>query len=1319
MKNYQLTAIAFCASLLTLPTGQWARAMDTDIYLKAQAVSRDDSPNVLIILDNSGSMSEDVGDTRVAYDPTIDYCTSDLDALTGISGANAAKPASCGTIGGRIYYAYDAEPPAIGANQWFSSSKNYCLDSINNTESGLPVKGRYGLQNTKIARFLAGTGWIAFGSASNTNFTYVDCEADGNTNGQAVNDNLYVRAHRNTPYASAGTAFNWSNFTSNAAPTLFTSNYVNFYHNPRLVTPDTRMGVAKSVIKDIVDTNPNVKLGLMVFNRNGDNPTWSNPLPGDDDTDQTLRHGGRMLFKIDTMSSARRTAMKAVVDSLEPETWTPLTETLWEAHQYFGGRSVDYGDNSKIFTVSSLTLSGSTVRARTSVNHLLVDGLLITIYGANESAYNGTFTVTVIDDDEFSYTISGTPTSPATGTITATAYRDTTAESGGRYVSPFNYQCQKSYIILVTDGDPTFDTAANASIATRIGGTCDGSSCLDDLAGWMHDNDVYDGLTGEQKIVTYTIGFGTGDISAEGLALLQRTASRGGGQYYSADNSDQLSSALHGALAQILERNTSFTSPSLSVNAFNRLYNRDEVYFALFKPSNSCSWDGNVKKYTLCTSVDMTAGRCDDLSDILDQTRALVIDSNAKIIDGAWSYWTTSSSNPDGSDVIKGGAGEQVPTAASRVIYTYNGSNTGAYTATDNPVRIEVNASNSFYTAVTADPTILGLPTGSSSTAVDNLINWIRGQDSYDKNFDSSTTDARWRLGDPLHSRPVAVTYGAATSALTGSPDYDDPIIKLFVGTNDGLVRMINNSTGAEEWAFMPKEMHSMQYALAQDTDTTHRYGLDTTPTFYMIDVDKDGIIEPTSGDKVYMYIGMRRGGRNIYAFDVTPSATMTRQTDTVVPKLMWVIEGGSANFTKLGQTWSRPFVTRIRYQCSGSVCNDGDSTTDDSESRVVLMFAGGYDITQDNGIPAGLDTMGNAIYIVDPLTGSRIWWASSDSSANLVLSAMKYSIPSDLLLMDTDGDSNTDRVYVGDTGGQLWRIDLGTQIRVGDNGGSTGYVFADVGCTGGTRTDDCSTTTAQNRRKFFYPPDVAQVKESVYSSSPNYDIVTIGSGDREDPLDLLTTNLTSGSKEAVHNRIYMFRDYDYQTGKPMDTSTTPPSAATRSPITDSSTDMYDATSNAFATATGTALDALIATLKTKKGWYIDLYEPTAVTVPNGLTTTWIGEKVLARTAIFNGVVYITTFTPANDTNALTTCSANEGVAKQYALNVFTAVGEGDFDRDGDKERSSPVGGGIPSEVVIIFRPDGTSGLIGTSGGAASAGGNFTDAPKRTYWFEK
>lgn len=1229
-------------------------ANDTDIYLMSPTVTRDDAPNVMIILDNSGSMDTIISNTRPAYDPSIDYCTGDLDTLTGIGGANAGKPSNCASISGRIYWDFgnSPTPPSTSSSDWFTATKNNCLDST----SALNNSGLYG--STKISKWddsssrSRNNGWKSLRNRDDGSITYVDCEADGTTDGQTAGDNTFPRNSTSSAYTStSGQAFNWSNFSSYATPTLYSSNYVNYWDNSALVTSLSRIDVAKNAVKSLIEANKSIRFGLTVFNNNDSTPD-----------------GGRVLMRVDTMDNARRTEMESIVDSLTADTYTPLAETMWEAYRYYAGLGVTYGNPSPV------QIPHQDSCAQNVSNSACDNGGVYDAIAAGNAAYN-------------------------TGT----------------YISPFKYGCQTAYIILVTDGDPTNDTSANSNITGVTGASCDGSSCLDDLAGWMHGNDVYSGLPGKQIVSTFTIGFG-GGISASGLALLQQTASKGGGTYYTADDSDQLSSSLQGAITSILAANASFTSPSLSVNAFNKLYNLDDVFFALFKPSSSVAWDGNLKKLKLCNTSDVTAYGC-TYGEIIDANNVAAIDNQtSKIKTTAVTYWGTSQ---DGQDVNQGGAGAQITqtSVVPRTLYTYRGSYSGLSSSSEaTPVPIVATSGNSVYDAAVADPTILGLPSTATSADVAQLVNWMRGQDAYDENgncttgapsTDSCYTETRpWNFADPLHSRPVAFTYGCEGTDPCNSSS--TPIIKLFLATNDGMIRMINNSTGAEEWAFMPNEMLSKQYTLAQGADGSHIYGLDDSPVFYTIDTNNDGVIDPADGDKAYMFIGERRGGQDIYAFDITPSAAMTSQTDTVAPKLMWVIQGGSGDFTELGQTWSRPKVARIRAKCNPtSICSDGDPSTNDSESRMVLIFGGGYDTNQDNGIPAGPDTIGDAIYIVDPFTGSRLWWASSDSTASLVLPQMKYSIPSEITGLDTNGDKSIDRLYVGDTGGQMWRIDLGDQIGATSGDGSSGYVLADVGCTGGTRTDNCSATANQDRRKFFYPPDVAQVKDSNFSTDENYDLVAIGSGDRADPLDLLTTNL-SPTEEAVHNRIYAFRDYDYKSGAP----TTTPSA-----ITDA--DMYDATANNLGTMTGATLQTEIDTnVKNSKGWYINLQESSNVTLSNGLSTTWVGEKVLAKTVIYNGTLFATTFVPANDSTAQTTCQANEGEGRVYEMNYLTGTPTNNPSGSA-ADRFSVVGGGIPSEVIIVIRDGGVTGLVGTSGGAKQISPGGGTNRYKTYWYDE
>lgn len=69
------------------------------------------------------------------------------------------------------------------------------------------------------------------------------------------------------------------------------------------------------------------------------------------------------------------------------------------------------------FSITSITRSGSTATVE-ATGHGLSVGEWVFIAGANETEYNGLFQVaTVADADHFTYTVSGTPSTPATGTI--------------------------------------------------------------------------------------------------------------------------------------------------------------------------------------------------------------------------------------------------------------------------------------------------------------------------------------------------------------------------------------------------------------------------------------------------------------------------------------------------------------------------------------------------------------------------------------------------------------------------------------------------------------------------------------------------------------------------------------------------------------------------------------------------------------------------------------------------------------------------------------------------------------------------------------
>lgn len=76
------------------------------------------------------------------------------------------------------------------------------------------------------------------------------------------------------------------------------------------------------------------------------------------------------------------------------------------------------GETAETFSVSSLTRSGTTATAAIASHGLRV-GDFILISGASEADYNGSHMVTSVTENDLTFTVSNSPSTPATGTITA------------------------------------------------------------------------------------------------------------------------------------------------------------------------------------------------------------------------------------------------------------------------------------------------------------------------------------------------------------------------------------------------------------------------------------------------------------------------------------------------------------------------------------------------------------------------------------------------------------------------------------------------------------------------------------------------------------------------------------------------------------------------------------------------------------------------------------------------------------------------------------------------------------------------------------
>ncbi|XOZ33466.1 pilus assembly protein [Halomonadaceae bacterium KBTZ08] len=785
------------------------------------------------------------------------------------------------------------------------------------------------------------------------------------------------------------------------------------------------------------------------------------------------------------------------------------------------------------------------------------------------------------------------------------------AMDGNQYDSPINLECQQNHAVVLTDGKPTKDYNHTGYMARELGiGSCDGN-CLDEIAGYMQNSDITDDYDGNQRVTTHTVGFLTDQD------LLSSTAEKGGGEYYLADNAEDLTDAFNAIIKKVLSTDNTFSSPGVSVNNFNQLEHLDSLYYALFKPTTKPRWPGNLKRYRI--KSDGT---------IVDQNGEPAIDPATGFFkEGARSYW---SDEPDGRDASEGGVAEQLPDDnASRNVYTYYSGST-SQTLSDNAN--ELTTSNDNLTkAMFGDANM-------SDADHSKVIKWTRGADVNDADQDGDVSDSRHYIADPLHSRPNLQVYGGTE---------EDPDTTVFFGDNQGYIHAIDGETGQPHFSFIPEALLAHQPALManQETDSLRPYGMDGSITSWF--ADKDGNNEVNGEDHVYIYSGMRRGGRNYYGLDVT---------DRSAPEMLWTIKGGQGDFAELGQSWSDPVKKKVRI---------GDAVKD------VLIFSGGYDPDQDDANTRTADDQGRAIYMVDATTGERLWWAGPDGSgADLELDSMDYSIPATPAVIDVNGDDLADQIYVGDMGGQIWRVDFAQ--------GKSATNFA----TGGVIADLAGDTAASNRR-FYHTPDLSG---TLKNGTRQLNLV-IGSGFQAHPLD-----------EVIEDRLYKL-DISSIAAPTDDDGNIEYTTLTED-------DLYDTTDNLIQEGTDSQKEAAETDLADSDGWYIRLTRP--------------GEKVLSSSTTLRGDVYISTYEPSGNEDP---CNPAAGQGRLYHVKLRDGRAVMNYDGEGsdeeltnsDREKKLKTTGLPPSPKPITI--DGEEIIV--------TGSETTQTPepdslvRKIYWYEE
>ena len=412
--------------------------------------------------------------------------------------------------------------------------------------------------------------------------------------------------------------------------------------------------------------------------------------------------------------------------------------------------------------------------------------------------------------------------------------------------SPITQECQKNFLMLATDGNPTgmsagaqYDPAQWTNTETPPGSGL-----------WSYgqaQKDVFAQLKALREtslagrnydIQTYVIGMGDTVANPSSVAALNQMASIGGGfsSAFLGSDADALTSAFQAIVGDIQAKTGASSSVALNGGSWN---SESMVYQAKF---SSTDWSGNLAAFPV--SGDGSVG-------IVPSWEASVQIKNQN--------WNT-----------------------QRNLVTYKPSASAGSRGI--PFRWPV---------VPGQPTTKELDFNQIDRlnrdgmgVVDNFgmlrLNYLRGDSSKEiRNCTSPCTAPQFRnrvnspLGDIINSSP----YYVGASDFGYSDDFESAsyssfaaanllrIKMIYVGGNDGMLHAIKAESGDELFAYVPSLIYSTLSNLSS-INYSHQYSVDGSPTV--------GDVFYSGAWRTMLVAGLRTGAKGLYALDVTDPATFS-----------------------------------------------------------------------------------------------------------------------------------------------------------------------------------------------------------------------------------------------------------------------------------------------------------------------------------------------------------------------------------------------------------------------------------------------------------
>ena len=508
---------------------------------------------------------------------------------------------------------------------------------------------------------------------------------------------------------------------------------------------------------------------------------------------------------------------------------------------------------------------------------------------------------------------------------------------------------------------------------------------------WSSHNSVLgvaDQIKNAYNIKTFAVGFALGGANNNYKTLAQRGGTIS--PLYASNETDLLAK-LTDAIKQAISGRLTFTTPAV----MSDVTKGDFVYQATFEYEKNKQWKGSLKKYKLNTNGSFGAVQWDAATKLNNKN------ANLRKI------WTSA---------------------------------------------ISASGLNNFTTSNRDDLKPLLFPSQTvTDTQVDNLINFIRGVDTYDQDADNNKTESIHKLADIYHSNLIVVGPPEAPTNDTGNSNFQNTdnyyrsqknysnfangntcggacssrTEVVIAGANNGILHAFRTSDGEELWGYIPPPvLENFERIPSSKANSTNAiYGIDGTPSvkdIYFDDTPYDGVNNPRW--RTVLISGLGAGGNAIFALDITdinnPKHLFALQNNPSNKEVYFWNSTGAKNiysygsstlldeidYSKLGETWSTPRIIRIK--------NSGID-------KWVAVFGGGY-----NG--AVNPNIGSTVFVMDIENEGKLLEKIDiqDGPSNII-----NSVPADLSIVTADGtpkaNYNGAIVYATDLEGKVTKINL------------------------------------------------------------------------------------------------------------------------------------------------------------------------------------------------------------------------------------------------------------------------------------------------------